>query len=440
MKRICFVSLGCPKNRVDTEVALASCLASGYELVTDPADADVIVVNTCGFIGSARQESVETLLEMADFKTRKRGVKLVAMGCLAQDAGQELLDAMPELDLVAGTGAVDRIASLLASRKRLQTPGDKHLPDAPAPRVLTQSTAFAYLKVADGCNRTCSFCTIPRIKGGFQSRPVAALTDEAWQLAKAGVRELVLVAQDLTQYGLPGRRKLLNLLDSLEQVEGIEWIRLMYLYPDAIPSWMPTRLAAGGKVLPYLDMPVQHVDDRVLRLMRRGTTGNRIRRTLDAVRAASDKIAVRTTLIVGHPGEDDRAFDLLERFVVEAQLDHLGVFTFSAEPGTVSANLPGQVPRKVAGRRRKRLMEIQQGISLARNQALVGTKVRVLTDAPPAQRSAVSHGRTERQAPEVDGRTYVHGAVFPPGQIVDAVVTKVTPYDLHAQLDPARGN
>lgn len=241
------VSLGCPKNRVDSEVAAASLLKAGFAPVDDPQSADLIVVNTCSFVADAKEESVDTLLEMARFKELRPGVKLVAMGCLSQEAAVELTQSMPELDLAMGTGAVGRLPELLDKPDRVCVTGDKFLPDYAPDRILSQSPAFAYLKAADGCSRKCAFCTIPAIKGPFASRPVAALVEEARQLAAMGVKELVLVAQDLTQYGLPARRKLNSLLDRLEKVEGIEWIRLLYLYPEGIGRPLLDRVCAGAK-------------------------------------------------------------------------------------------------------------------------------------------------------------------------------------------------
>ncbi len=432
MKTFYFVSLGCPKNRVDTEMAVAGMMNAGYTPADRPEDADIIVVNTCSFVTAAKSESIETLLEMAGHK-KGRATRLVAMGCLGQEAADELAESMPEVDLVLGTGAVDRLPALLAEQARTFVADPTYLPATSVPRVLTQSPAFAYLK--DGCSRKCAFCTIPSIKGPFASRPLQACLDEARQLADAGVRELVLVAQDLTQYGKPERRRLLPLLDGLEKVDGIEWVRLMYLYPEGITQPLLDRIAGGGKILPYLDMPLQHIDDRVLRTMRRGTSAASIRRILDRIRTAAPKVALRTTFIVGHPGEDAAAFDNLVRFVEEIRFDNLGVFAFSPEEGTVAATLPGQVPARTAERRRDRIMRLQQRISTRKNKARIGSRTKVLVEGPSPDHEWVLVGRTPGQAPEVDGIVYLDGYEGEAGDLVDVTITGASAYDLVAVAD-----
>jgi len=433
MKTFYFLSLGCPKNRVDTEVAVASLVRAGYRPVDLPEEADVLVVNTCSFVLDARTESVEALVELAEVKTRRPGARLVAMGCLGQQAGGELAESLPELDLVLGSGEPASLPALLEEPGPVFHPtSPRHLPGDAVPRVLTQSPAFAYLKVADGCSRRCAFCTIPSIKGPFESRPIRALADENRMLADQGVRELVLVAQDLTQFGLPGRRSLLRLLDALEQVPGIAWIRLMYLYPEGIPDALIERVAAGGKVVPYLDMPLQHVDDRVLRRMRRGTSERSIRRVIERVRSASRPIALRTTFITGHPGEDDAAFRNLERFVQEVQFEHLGVFAWSPEEGTHSSTMADPPPAAVRRKRRSALMKLQKRISTVHNRASVGAVVDVLVEGPSAEHAWVMQGRTQRQAPEVDGIVLLDGFDGRAGDIVSARIRRAGAYDLVA--------
>ncbi len=432
MKTFFFVSLGCPKNRVDTEVAAASLMAAGYTPVDTPDEADLIVVNTCSFVSAAKSESVDTLLEMAEYK-KGRASRLVAMGCLGQEAAAELAQSMPELDLVLGTGSVDQIPALLAQGTPAKAAPPTFLPAHAVPRVLTQSPAFAYLKVGDGCSRTCAFCTIPSIKGPFASRPLPALLDEAHALAEQGVKELVLVAQDLTQYGKPGRRSLLRLLDGLEAVPGIQWIRLMYLYPEGINSALLERLAAGTKVVPYLDMPVQHIDDSVLRTMRRATTSRSIRRIIETIRNRVPDIALRTTLIVGHPGETEAAFDSLMSFVSETCFDHLGVFCFSPEPGTEAARIKDQVPASVAQTREAAVMELQRTLSARKLEALHGRRMQVLVQGPSLDHDWVLVGRTSRQGPEVDGLTYLDDYDGEAGEIIEVEVLDSTDYDLVAR-------
>ncbi len=432
MKTFFFLSLGCPKNRVDTEVAVAALMAQGYRAVDSPQEADLLVVNTCSFVLDARTESIQALVELAEVKRSRPGTRLVAMGCMGQQSGDDLAAELPELDLVLGTGDPASLPELLKGPERVHRTAATYLPDTAVPRVLTQSPAFAYLKVADGCSRRCAFCTIPSIKGPFESRPIPALVEEARMLADQGVRELVLVAQDLTQFGLPGRRSLLRLLDALENVDGIAWIRLMYLYPEGIPEALIDRIAAGGKVVPYLDMPLQHVDDRVLRKMRRGTSESSIRRIIDRIRRASRPIALRTTLITGHPGEDEAAFANLERFVREARFEHLGVFAWSPEDGTPSAAMSGRLPAAERRRRRATLMKLQKRISREINRSLVGSLQDVLVEGPSADHPWVLQGRTQRQAPEVDGIVLLDGFEGQPGDLVRARIRRASAYDLVA--------
>lgn len=433
MKTFYFVSLGCPKNRVDTEVAAASLISAGLRPVDTPEGADLIVVNTCSFLTSAKEESIETLLEMARFKEEGRAQKLVAMGCLGQEAADDLAASMPELDLVLGTGDIDRLPELVRSGKLIHRSTPTFLPDYPTRRVLTLSPAFAYLKVADGCSRQCAFCTIPSIKGPFASRPIPVIAHEARTLAEEGVKEVVLVAQDLTQFGTPGRRRLLSLLDALERVDGLEWIRLMYLYPEGITDPLLRRLEEGGKVLPYLDMPIQHIDDRVLRSMRRGTSQKSIERIIARVRSAKRHIAIRTTVIIGHPGETDKAFDSLLDFVRDYRLDHLGVFPYSREPGTHAASLPDQIPSGVAAARHDEVMTLQQSISRQANEQKIDSRMTVLVEGPSEEHEWVQFGRTMYQAPEVDGIVYLDGYEGPPGRMLETVITGAAEYDLVAK-------
>jgi len=456
-----FVSLGCPKNRVDTEVAAASLLAAGLVPAAAAEKADLLVVNTCSFVLDARQESIETLGELAAIKRSRPGARLVAMGCLAQQDPAWLSKAVPELDLIAGTGCVDRILPLLAGTTRIAIDVPTFLPDYDTPRVLSQSRAFAYLKIGDGCSRKCAFCTIPSIKGPFVSRPISRLVDEARQLCAMGAKELVLVAQDTTQFGRPDKHALLRLIDELERIPGIEWIRLMYLYPDAVGKSLLRRMAERGKLLPYLDMPVQHISDGLLRTMRRQTTARKIRSVIDSARDICPEITLRTTVITGLPGEsrDDFA-DLLE-FVETTKFAHLGAFAFSPEPGTPAASMPGQVAVEERNRRRAAVMRVQRYIARSYNRGLVGQAVRVLIegDADPQQvpvcdvrgtrtpagetglvpDGPVSVGRIASQAPEVDGSVFVFGAQADGGQIVDARIAGYAPYDLVAVATAGKG-
>lgn len=432
MKTFYFVSLGCPKNRVDTETAVADLMAAGLSPADDPADADVLVVNTCSFIEDAREESIDTLLELARFKEDNPRARLVAMGCLGQQSGGDLLKAMPEVDLVLGTGEVGSLVRALQSEsgRGVHISGSTFLPDHRTGRVLTQSPAFAYLKIADGCSRKCSFCTIPVIKGPFRSRPAGVLVNEAARLAEGGVKELVLVAQDVTQYGYPqAGTELPGLLDRLERVHGIEWIRLMYLYPETLAEPIIERLGRG-KVAPYVDIPIQHIDDSVLRAMKRGTTEAGVRFLIESIRRDRPEVAIRTTLIVGFPGESDAAFEKLRGFVEEIAFDHLGVFTFSTEPGTEAAGLKNPVPRPVRARRQKELMDLQAGISTRKNAGFVGQVLPVLVEGYSEENLGVPYGRTRYSAPEVDGLVYLDEFEGEPGELVNVRITGSSVYDL----------
>lgn len=439
MRYFYLVSLGCPKNRVDSEVAVASLLDSGWAAVDDPEQAELFIVNTCGFIEDARAESVETLLELAEVKKRKPGARLVAMGCLSQFVTTQIQEQMPEVDLVAGTGAVGRLTDLLDSGQKLDVVGETFLPQTASRRILSQSPAFAYLKVADGCSRSCSFCTIPLFKGPFLSRPVDAIVDEAKMLADQGVKEVVLVAQDLTQYGAPGRKSLMRLLQRLERNSNVPWIRLMYLYPEGIDRSLLELVSAGGRLLPYLDIPLQHADDRILRLMKRGTTNRKIRELLSTVRTNFPSVTLRTTFIVGFPGEDEQAFSTLLDAVNEFRFDHMGVFSYSFEPDTASASLPDHLQQRTKEARRKKLMMAQARIAKASKAKSVGTVATVLVEGTSPDSDLVHVGRLASQAPEVDGQVFLDLYEGDVGHFVEARILKATAYDYHARPVDADG-
>ncbi len=407
MPTFAIVSLGCPKNQVDSEVAVATMIRAGYQFVSRPEDAEVILVNTCSFIEAARQESVDALVEMSRLK--ELGPRtLVCMGCLAQQVSEEIGQVLPEVDLVVGTGAVHRIPEAISARRRvvLDTTAS-FLPETALPRFRLENRVSAYLKIADGCDRTCSFCTIPAIKGPFRSRSIPSLVDEARDLVEQGAVELVLVGQDLTQYGHPDKRRLVELLDALENVPGLQWIRLMYLYPEGLDDGILHRMAQGGKIVPYLDLPIQHISDPILKAMKRGTTRKQIRRLLDRCRELVPAVSLRTTVMVGFPGETADHFRELKQFVLANSFDHLGVFSYSPEPDTASASLPGRVPRQAASMRLRSLMLQQQEVSRSRNALRVGTTCELLVTGPSLEHEWVMCGRTPWQAPDVDGMTYV---------------------------------
>jgi ribosomal protein S12 methylthiotransferase len=431
-----FRSLGCPKNRLDTEVMLGTLATRGYALAERLEDADVAVVNTCSFIESAREESIRAILEVADLRESGRLRALVVAGCLPQRYGAELARELPEVDAFVGTGDFPRIAAILddalAGRGRgvYVQAGRTHLYDERDPRILVAPTHSAYVKIAEGCDRICSFCAIPGIRGRFQSRLPDSLVTELQQLARAGVREVNLVAQDSTSWGkdLPGRPRLADLLRRLDEVEGLDWIRLLYLYPSAVTDDLIEVLAAGRRLLPYVDVPLQHASDPMLRAMRRGTTALRQRRLVERLRAAIPGLTLRTTFIVGFPGETDADFEALCEFVREVRFDRVGVFRYSDEDGTWARDLPGKVPRSVARARHRVLGAILRSIMEEKLRDLVGSEVPVLVDAGGAR---CARGRMHSQAPEIDGEVRIRGGART-GALVRARITGVRGVDLEA--------
>jgi ribosomal protein S12 methylthiotransferase len=396
------VTLGCPKNRVDTEVMLGDLLSSGYALVDEPEDADVVLVNTCGFLSSARQESIEMLSDMA--ASLKPGARLVAAGCMVEKFGRELTDAVPGIHLMTGTrdflGLSQRLLGL--------SPDACGNPTSVNPRLVTTG-GYAYLKVADGCNRRCSYCIIPAIKGRQHSRTVDDLLVEAAGLASTGVSELILIAQDLTHYGsdlAPGN-DLARLIRGLENVPGIDWVRLMYLYPSDIDDALLDTIASTRNCLPYLDMPVQHADDAVLARMRRSTRNRDLVRLVDRIRRRIPGVMLRTTLMTGFPGETPEAFENLISFAKYAAFDLVGVFQFSPEPGSAAAKLPDQVPAPVGLERKLRLESVLSEIAAHKRAALVGQTMDACAEYVDEDGSVV--GRMWFQAPEVDGKTVIEG-------------------------------
>ncbi len=443
------VSLGCPKNFVDTEVMLGSLDRADYEAVADPAEADVLVVNTCAFIKEAKEESIETILELAEYKRPDKGraSTLVVTGCLPQRYERQLKAEMPEVDLFLGTGDYGKLVELLEQPREVQRafaigPAG-YLPEAagvhPAGegyRPTTLGRPTAYLKIAEGCNHTCAFCIIPAMRGRLASRPVDSVVAEAEWLAANGTRELILVSQDTTAYGRDRRdgTDLPALLRRLARIPGVEWIRLMYAYPAEVTDELIGLLADEPKLCGYLDMPIQHVADPVLRRMRRRGDGAAIRRLVERLRTRVPHLALRTSVIVGFPGETDRDFAELLAFVEEGHFDHLGVFRFSREEGTPADRLDGQVPDRIKRQRRSAIMRAQAKVAAARNRARVGTVQRVLVEGISAETDLLLRGRTSQQAPEIDGLVYLNAGRAEIGAIVDTRVTEAHGYDLVAGI------
>jgi ribosomal protein S12 methylthiotransferase len=443
--RVYMHTLGCPKNRVDSEVMLGTLAEAGYRLVQDPATAEVIVVNTCGFIESAKEESVEAIVELAEMKRAGRCKKLVVTGCLVQRHADDLARELPEVDHFLGTGAYQDVARIVsdAQAKRLVVPDPDFVHSAASPRVNSLPSHTAYLKISEGCDNACAFCIIPKLRGPQRSRPIDDVLAEAAALAAQGTVELSLVAQDLTAYGydLAGKVRLHHLLPELAKVDGIRWIRLHYAYPRDVPDALIDAIASEPKIVKYLDMPLQHSSDRLLRAMKRGRDSVFLRELLARLRARIPDLALRTSLIVGLPGETEDDFEDLVRFVEEQRFERLGVFEFSPEEGTPAAEMSAQVPDEVKRARFAQVMGIQQGISRDHQQAMIGRKLEVLVEGRAEETEHLLAGRHAQQAPEIDGITYVNDGVAYPGEIVTLEITDAAEYDLVGKVvarDPAQ--
>ncbi|HET7824819.1 MAG TPA: 30S ribosomal protein S12 methylthiotransferase RimO [Anaeromyxobacter sp.] len=432
--RVYLHTLGCPKNRVDSEVMLGTLTEAGFRLVQDPAQADIVVVNTCGFIESAKVESIDAIVELAELKRTGRAKKLVVAGCLVQRHAGELAEALPEVDHFVGTGAYQDIARIVsdAQAKRLVVPDPDFVHSAASPRVNSLPSHTAYLKISEGCDNACAFCIIPKLRGPQRSRPVSDVVAEAEALAAQGAIELSVVAQDLTAFGydLPGKPRLHDLVRALAKVDGIRWIRLHYAYPRDVPDALVRAIAEEPKVVKYLDMPLQHSSDRLLRSMRRGRDSAFLRKLLARLRAGIPGLALRTSLIVGLPGETEADFADLLSFVREQRFERLGVFEYSPEEGTPAAEMARQVPDAVKRERRDRIMEVQQSISRAHQRAMIGRRLEVLVEGASEETEHLLAGRHAQQAPEIDGLTYVNDGLAYPGEIATVEVTDASEYDL----------
>ncbi len=426
------VSLGCPKNQVDAEQMLGVLAGSGFEITPEQKEADIIVVNTCGFIESAKEESIEAILEAGRMKSEGRCSKVIVAGCLSQRYRDELLKELPEADAVIGTGDIARIGEIcrtvLRGKEQLLNVSEPALVYG-LPRLSTTPRHYRYLKIAEGCSNRCSYCAIPLIRGNFRSRPSGSILEEARMLADEGAKELVLLAQDSTAYRDKGH-DLPSLLKSLTRVRGIEWIRLMYAYPGRIGGDLMDVIAGEEKICKYLDLPIQHFDDGVLAAMNRRSTSDDIRKTIEQLRKRIPGIALRTSLIVGFPGETEAAFKRLLSFIKEAEFDHLGGFTYSPEEGTPAASFEKTVPSEVAADRLDRIMKAQAKISFKKNRARIGSRQRVLIDG---MEDMALIARMSTQAPEIDGVVYLSETEAQPGEFVDVMIIDAKEYDLMAE-------
>ena len=445
LRRVHLVTLGCPKNQVDSEVMLGVLARRGHEMVLDPDAADVLVVNTCAFIGPAKEESIDAILDLAVVKAARPGRRLVVTGCLAQRYADDLQQALPEVDVFVGTGDLLRIADAVEAPlgdAPVVYRGAQHVlpPHGVAARVRTGAWWTAYLKVSEGCDHACSFCIIPKIRGRHESRSMDDLVAEAASLAAEGAVELSLIAQDLTAYGrdLPGDVSLARLLRALAvRVPDVRWLRLLYAYPASVTDELLEVMADEPAVCPYLDMPLQHIADRMLRTMRRERSGAAIRRLIARIRRAVPEIALRTSFIVGFPGETDADVRELCDFLEEAEFDHVGVFRYSQEENTPAAAFPEQLSEAVKAERWERVMAAQARIASRRAAAHRGRTVEVLVEGRDARGRLI--GRTRGQAPEIDGRTYLHGRAAA-GDLVQARIVGTETYDLVGDIVAARAH
>ncbi|MFO0912777.1 MAG: 30S ribosomal protein S12 methylthiotransferase RimO [Pirellulales bacterium] len=435
-----FVSLGCPKNLVDSERMLGLLKLDGYRLVHDPDGADFVIVNTCGFIEQARQESFSAIREMVALKQQGRTRGVIVSGCLAERQKESLLDECPEIDHLVGvfgreeiTKVADRLLGDLTEQRTVFRPAPvQALDDTRRLRITPRH--FAYLKISEGCDRLCTFCAIPKMRGKHASKPIERVVAEARELAADGVRELILVAQDTTYYGLDlyGRPRLAELLAELDQVDGIDWIRLMYFYPMYIDGPLLDQIAGSRRIIPYIDMPLQHINDTMLRRMARRVTRAEVESLLGMMRARIPQLALRTTMITGFPGETEEQFAELMDFVAEQKFERMGVFTYSFEPDTPAAQLPDHLPEEVKAERRERLMAVQQEVAFGWNERQQGKKLDVILDAPWPGEKNVWSGRSYADAPDVDQIVVVTGKGLAAGKIVPCEIVASQNYDLIA--------
>lgn len=441
MKLLC-ISLGCDKNLVDTEMMLGLLNRDGYTFTDDEYEADVIVINTCCFIGDAKEESVNTILEMAQRKTDGNCKALIVTGCLAQRYKQEIIDEIPEVDGILGTSTYDEISNVLKGALGGEEPVSCFhdldvLPETETDRILTTGGHYAFLKIAEGCDKHCTYCIIPTLRGNYRSVPMEKLVNEAEKLAEKGVKELILVAQETTLYGvdLYGKKSLPELLRKLCKISGIQWIRIQYCYPEEITDELIAVIKEEDKICRYLDMPIQHASDRILKRMGRRTTKEQLKDIINRLRAEIPDIALRTTLISGFPGETEEDHEELMDFVDEMEFERLGVFAYSAEEDTPAAEFPDQVPQEIKEERRDAIMELQQEISIDHSQSMVGKTLEVMIEGKVADENAYV-ARTYMDGPGVDGMIFVQtGEELMSGDFAKIRVTGAMEYDLIGELE-----
>lgn len=431
--KVGMVSLGCDKNRVDSELILGS-INKFYEITNNPKDAEIIIINTCGFIESAKQESIDTILEMAEYKKTHKCKMIIATGCLTQRYGDELLELIPEIDILMGVNDYMKLHKLIVdfikTEQRVSSTTYKDEGVNEGERILTTNSHTAYLRIAEGCNNFCTYCIIPKIRGKFRSRSKESILAEANSLVNQGVKEIILIAQDLTNYGedLYGKNQLHVLVNELSEIEGLEWIRLLYCYPEEITDELIEVIANNPKVMKYLDLPIQHISNNILKMMARKTNKETIIDKIDLLREKVPGITLRTSLIVGFPGETEEDFNELCSFLKDYKLDNVGVFTYSQEEGTAAAKLPNQIDEDVKINRKETLMNIQRGIVRDLNKLKIGNIYDTIIDGSTGEYYI---GRNYEMAPEIDGLIYVtKKKTLKKGDIIKVKITNVMEYDL----------
>lgn len=443
LNKVGMVSLGCAKNQVDAEVMLGLLSEKGYEIVTEPAQADIIIVNTCGFIGPAKEESIHAILEQGQYKKTGNCKALIVTGCLGERYSEELMKEIPEIDAVVGTGNYPRIIEIMDEINRGEHRAyigqiNDNLEDG-LPRIISTGGTSAYLKIAEGCDNHCTYCIIPKLRGKYRSRSMESLVEEADRLVNQGIRELIVIAQDITRYGMDtnGEYNLIMLLQKLCKIPDLRWIRLMYCYPDRITEKLIDLIAREKKICNYLDIPIQHINQGILSRMNRISSSEQIRSLLKTLRERIPGIIIRTSLIVGFPGEGEAEFQELMDFVEEGHFNHIGVFPYSREEGTKAAELPVQLDEQVKEERKARLMSIQRRVSKRHMKARVGQRCEVLVEGKEAE--GFYFGRSYGEAPEVDGLIYIQSPYpIQIGSFVQAVIKKAYDYDLLGEVYESR--
>lgn len=433
-KKVHLISLGCARNRVDSEVMLGTLFGDGWSHTDHPDEADVAIINTCGFIQSAKEESIDTILDMVSYKNENPNLKVVVAGCLTQRYKNQLVKGLPEVDLFVGTDEFTKLATLLdqkAQDKKIHAKRTHYLYDEHIPRINTLAKQSAYVKVAEGCQHNCAFCIIPAIRGRLRSRPIESIISEVKILVENGVKEINLIAQDLAAYGREkGKDELLPLLKELVAVEGLHWVRLLYMYPENINDEFLEFFAKEDKLVKYLDIPIQHGSNNILKKMNRDVTREQIEETIKKVRSKVPGIAIRTSVMVGFPSESEEDFQDLQSLVANVQFDHLGCFTYSQEEGTVAGRMSDQIDEEIKKARQEIIMTLQNNISSAKLNNYVGQKVPVLIHGPSSESEWLWEGRMSTQAPEVDGIVYINDGNVQAGQIQMVEITESHTYDL----------